>query len=483
MRLRTKGQGQGQGQGPAAGHRYPSARGEGPAAGERDPWRYRWAVLGIATFTQAAAGFFVQGIGALGISLQRDLDLSTAQLGMLVSASQLVPLVGLLVAGELLDRYNERWVVGIGACVVAVALGVGSAAPGYVALLCVLLVVGAGYSTVQPGGSKSVASWFDTSRRGFAMGVRQAGLPLGAALASAVLPLLAEAHGWRSTLVVGGFVALLGAGVFMVGYRRPPSALSGLPVSSTASAPSAAPSAPAPPPGEPPAPLSARLAVRLRLLRAPSMVTILLSGVSLISVQYAVGVLTVLHLHEAASVGAGTAALVLVAAQGAGVAGRVALAVRSDRGRSGRHGTVALCMVAVVAGMVVLMTPLGRNPALACGVLVWLGFFGYGWYGPWVAHVTESAPAGRTGFTLGLAMSGNQVAIVLMPPALGLLRDLTGSFTVVWGLLSALTAVALVVTTRADRRVRGQGPPGGRVLPDTAGARPQASSAAPHRPD
>nr|WP_237307613.1 MFS transporter [Streptomyces alboflavus] len=204
MRLRTKGQGQGQGQGPAAGHRYPSARGEGPAAGERDPWRYRWAVLGIATFTQAAAGFFVQGIGALGISLQRDLDLNTAQLGMLVSASQLVPLVGLLVAGELLDRYNERWVVGIGACVVAVALGVGSAAPGYVALLCVLLVVGAGYSTVQPGGSKSVASWFDTSRRGFAMGVRQAGLPLGAALASAVLPLLAEAHGWRSTLVVGG---------------------------------------------------------------------------------------------------------------------------------------------------------------------------------------------------------------------------------------------------------------------------------------
>ncbi|WJV44925.1 hypothetical protein [Streptomyces flavofungini] len=113
----------------------------------------------------------------------------------------------------------------------------------------------------------------------------------------------------------------------------------------------------------------------------------------MIPVQYAVGVLTVPHLHEAASVGAGTAALILVAAQGAGVVGRVVLAVRSDRGRSGRNGTIALCMVAVVAGMVVLMTPLGRVPALACGVLVWLGFFGYGWYGPWVAYVTESAPA------------------------------------------------------------------------------------------
>ncbi|MFD0415228.1 MFS transporter [Streptomyces sp. NPDC127108] len=456
-------------------------RGTGPAAGDRDPWRYRWAVLGIATFTQAAAGFFVQGIGALGIHLQRDLDLSTAQLGMLVSASQLVPLVGLLVAGELLDRYNERWVVGIGACVVAVALGAGSAAPGYVPLLCVLLVVGAGYSTVQPGGSKSVASWFDTSRRGFAMGVRQAGLPLGAALASAVLPLLAEAHGWRATLVAGGFVALLGAGVFMGGYRRPPSVPSTL-SGSSASPPLPAPPLPAPPLKEPSAPLSARLADRLRLLRTPSMAKIVLSGTTLISVQYAVGVLTVLHLHEAASVGAGTAALVLVAAQGAGVVGRIALAVRSDRSRSGRHGTIALCMVGVVAGMLVLMTPLGRSPALACGVLVWLGFFGYGWYGPWVAYVTESAPAGRTGFTLGLAMSGNQVAIVLMPPALGLLRDLTGSFTVVWGLLSALTVAALAVTARADRRRR-HGPPGGGGLPDAAGARPPASSAASHRPD
>lgn len=77
-------------------------------------------------------------------------------------------------------------------------------APGYAALLVALLVAGAGYSTVQPGGSKSVASWFDASQRGFAMGVRQAGLPLGAALASAVLPLVAEEFGRRATLLTGG---------------------------------------------------------------------------------------------------------------------------------------------------------------------------------------------------------------------------------------------------------------------------------------
>ncbi|MFI6436475.1 MFS transporter [Streptomyces sp. NPDC050759] len=408
----------------------------GPAGSQApDPWRYRWTVLGVATFTQASSGFFVGGIGALGVHLQRALELSTTQLGLLVSAAQLVPLAGLLVAGELLDRHSERWVVGIGACVVAVALGAGSLAPGYGALLVALLLVGAGYSTVQPGGSKSVASWFHASQRGFAMGIRQAGLPLGAALASAVLPLVAEEFGWRATLLTGGFVALLGAGLFMGCYRRPP--------------------APAGPfDREPSVPLAAQLRARLRMLREPSAVKIMLSGTSLISVQTGVGVLTVLHLHRTSSVDAGRAALILVASQGAGVVGRICLAAWSDRSGAGRHGIVLVCMVAVIAGLAVLMTPAGRAPVVASGVFVWLGFFGFGWYGPWVAYVAEAAPPGKTGFALGLAMSVNQIAIVTVPPALGLLVDLTASFTPAWALLCLLTVVALSVTAVAERRTR-----------------------------
>ncbi|MGY0057593.1 MFS transporter [Streptomyces sp. LZ34] len=410
---------------------------------DRDPWRYRWVVLGVATFTQAASGFFTGGIGALGVHLQRALDLDTAQLGLLVSAAQLVPLVGLLVAGELLDCYSERWVVGIGAGVVAAALCVGSLASGYAALLIVLLVVGAGYSTVQPGGSKSVASWFDASQRGVAMGIRQAGLPLGAALASALLPLVAKEFGWRATLLTGGLVALSGAGAF-VGYYRHPPAL------------------PGPEDREPRAGLAAQLRARLRMLREPSMTKIMLSGASLISVQSGVSLLTVLHLHRVASVGVGQAALVLVAVQGAGVAGRVCLAAWSDRIKAGRYVTVMVCMVAVIAGLAALMTPAGRSPVGAGALLVWLGFFGFGWYGPWVAYVTEVAPRNRTGFALGLAMSVNQTAIIAVPPALGLLVDLTDGFTPAWGLLCTMVAAALVITAGAERRAHR----GRRTAPD-----------------
>ncbi|WP_312888879.1 MFS transporter [Nonomuraea rhodomycinica] len=410
------------------------------------PARYRWVVLGVATFTQAASGFFVQGIGAMGVLLQRDLRVGAAELGLLLSAAQLVPLAGLLVAGELLDRYDERWVVGIGACVVAVSLGVGSVAPGYGSLLLVLLVVGAGYSTVQPGGSKSVASWFDASQRGLAMGVRQAGLPLGGVVAAAVLPALAAASGRRASLVAGGLVALVGAVAFMGLYRRPPvpdvpeagGSRGGEPRASGGGEQRASRG------GE----QRASPGSRLRMLREPAMVRILLSGACLVSVHSGIGVLTVLHLHEAAAVEAGAAAPAFVAVQGAGVAGRVCLAAWSDRVRSGRYVSVLVCMVAVTAGMVALMTPLGRSPVAACALFVWLGFFGIGWYGPWVAHLAESAPPGRTGFALGLAMAVTQVAVILAPPALGLLRDVTGGFGAAWGLLSAVTAAAVAVTAR-----------------------------------
>lgn len=381
---------------------------------------YRWVVLGVATFTQAAAAFFVQGIGAMSVHLQRDLDLNTTRLGLLLSAAQLMPLTGLLVAGRLLDRHDERWVVGIGALVVAAALAAGSLAPGYVSLLAALLVVGAGYSTIQPGGSKSVASWFDASQRGLAMGIRQAGLPLGGVLSASALPALAAAFGWRSTLVAGAGVALAGAVAFLAFYRRPPH--------------------------RPPA--RAASPVRLDLLREPYMKKVILSGTCLVSVHGGLGVLTVLYLHEVAAMDAAAAAAVYVAVQCAGALGRILLAAWSDRHKSGRYACVLACLAAVIAGMALLATPAGRSPAVACLLFVWLGFFGIGWYGPWVAYAADAAPPDRTGFALGLAMAVNQVAIILAPPALGLLTDVTGGFTAAWVLLAASAGLTLAATAR-----------------------------------
>ncbi|ATL69912.1 MFS transporter [Nocardia terpenica] len=395
---------------------------------------YRWVVLVAATVTQASSCFFVQGIGAIGIYLQNGLHLNSTQLGLLISAAQLVPILGLLAVGELLDRYSERAVVGIGTLVLAAALMLGGLADNYAALLLVLVIVGAGYSTAQPGGSKSVAQWFNPSQRGLAMGIRQAGLPLGGALAAAVLPQLATHYGWKSCFIVSGIVTLVGAAVFITLYRQPTDLVRNAP--------------------RPPA-RSARRAVgsRLGMIKDPSMVRIMISGMALVAVQYGILVFTVPYLRSG-GVGVGNAAAILFITQMAGVTGRILLATWSDRSTGGRYVPVLICMSGVSVGLGLLTVAPLHNTLVAGLLLAWIGFFGFGWYGPWVVYVAESAPSDKTGFALGLAMAVNEIIVVATPPGLGFLQDVTGSYRPGWAVLIGISLLALAATMKKPTVVR-----------------------------
>jgi predicted MFS family arabinose efflux permease len=83
----------------------------------------------------------------------------------------------------------------------------------------------------------------------------------------------------------------------------------------------------------------------------------------------------------------------------------------------------------------------------------WLGFFGLGWYGPWVAYLAEVAPPDKTGLTLGAAMAINQFGIMAAPPLLGLAHDLSGGYTALWAAIVVALGVAYGLTrlTRAPQ--------------------------------
>lgn len=389
--------------------------------------KFRWVVLGVATIAQATACFLVQGLGALSSHLQASLELNAFEIGLLVSAAQIVPVLGLLVAGELLDRFSERQIVGVGTLMVAMSLWMASLATSYGNLLVWLTLTGLGYSTAQPGGSKSVSGWFSKPQRGFAMGIRQAGLPLGGSIAAASLPLIATSYSWRAAFQVGAGVALAGAVLFILVYRSPTENA----VSSSFSQ----------------ANVPSTLRDRLALLRLPQMRNIVCSGVSLIAAQYGIVIFLALYLHERFSTSIETSVMMLFIAQGAGVVGRVALARWSDHSQQGRFFPVLVSTVAVLLGLMLLLMPL-TNSFIGLAVLsIWLGFFGFGWYGPWVTYVSESAPPLREGFTLGLAMAINQVAVIGSPPLLGWLRDATGSYTASWLLLIVMLLASLLMVT------------------------------------
>lgn len=386
---------------------------------------YRWVILAVATFAQASACFFVQGFGAVALNVQSEMGLSNWQIGTLVSAAQLIPLFGLLIAGELLDRYSERFVVGVGTVIVGVSLCCAALANSYTELLMILVLLGFGYSTAQPGGSKSVSNWFQGSQLGFAMGIRQAGLPLGGAMAALLLPFFASQYSVQTAFLVGGLVALFGAILFVLLYKKPEISQ-----------------------GIERKKINLKLAAvsRLSMVTEPAMRKIMVSGASLTASQYAISVFLVLYLYTSVGLDRSTATMMFFVVLGAGIVGRVVLAAWSDHCESGRYYPVMTCLGAVAAILMLLPFLNTKNLLMLSVFMAFTGFFAYGWYGPWVAYIAETAPADRKGFALGMAMTANQLSVVLIPPIIGLSRDSLGTYAYGWGTLAIVSVIVLFTT-------------------------------------
>ncbi|MGC1777678.1 MAG: MFS transporter [Xanthobacteraceae bacterium] len=385
---------------------------------------YRWVVLAAATFAQATSAFAMLGVAALAGFLQRDFRLSGAETGLLITATYGAALFSLVFIGDLLDRKSERLIIGIGGAIAFVAMMIAAFCTNFTVLLLCLFVAGLGFSVTQPGGSKSVSAWFRGDRLGLAMGIRQAGLPFGGALAAAILPAMAAAWSWRAAFIAGACATLGGALAFALIYRPPAEA-------ADAAGKRAALS----------------FAAVAALLRQSWMRSAMIAGLALVSAQYAILTWLMLYLRDHSHIALTRGAWFLALAQAAGVTGRVGLAAWTDRLPAARFRLLGLSMIAVAGGFVVLLLVPPQTPELALAALAaWLGFFGLGWYGPWVAYLADTAPADQVGLTLGAAMAINQLGIIGAPPLLGLVHDLTGGYTALWACAIGVLAVAYVMT-------------------------------------
>ncbi|GAU70346.1 major facilitator superfamily transporter [Streptomyces sp. NBRC 110611] len=402
-------------------------------------------MLAVVTLVQVTASFATQGLGALSGAVHDAFTLSGAEVGLMVTAVGLAPVFSLFVVGHLVDRHGERWVVAVGSLVMTAGLAAASIAPGYAVVLVSLFFAGIGYSTVQPGGSKSVSSWFPAGRRGVAMGVRQAGLPIGGAAAAAALPGVAHAFAWQAAFAVAAAVALAGGVAFTLAYRPPPDARRTRGEQSPGARRTMREQ-----------PDDARLLPGLaRTLRQPWLRPVLWSGVPLVGAQFCLTAHLMLFTRDHFDRPLSQGAVLLALLQVGGVTGRVVLASISDRDRARARGSrlpvVRVSMLCSALFLALLPVLPARTPFGVLAVAtVALGFFVIGWYGPWVAHIADAATGGGVGRATGAAMAANQAAIVAAPPLLGLLHDGSGSYLVTWWLPAAvLTACALRTTRQA----------------------------------
>ena len=194
---------------------------------------YRWIILG----TGFAILFFNGGSrSALGLMLKPmvdDLTWSRSVLSLGVTAYMLVSAAAMPFVGRLADRYDLRWIMGVGAVVGAVGLALMSVISTPWQLFLVYGVVfalgNAGMS--NPVVSVMIVRWFP-NRRGVANSVAVSGNAIGQLVIVGLLAQSLVRFGWRLSYAALGLANLvILAPIVMAAVRsaRPPPETSGAP--------------------------------------------------------------------------------------------------------------------------------------------------------------------------------------------------------------------------------------------------------------
>lgn len=378
--------------------------------------------------SQTGMSFVQQGLVVLGTFLAISLHLTLTELGFITSALSLGVMASMVFAGMAVDRFGPRIILFWGALLMSLFAALLRWAHGYEVLLVVLFLVGVGLAIVPSAGTKAVFTAFAGRPRGLVMGIRQTGVPLGAALAAWLLPALAPRWGLDPLYVVFAVELLvLGWALAVVILPRARSQDR------------------AAPPGLQRQHLG-------RLWRPVTIAFLMVSG------QYILLTYTISYLHRTQEMSLAVAGLVLAVGQVGGGTGRILLGQLSDRLGGKRApvigGAAVLgALVAVVAGFLPVGTPVGMV------MVVWF-FFGagvVGWNALCLTWAGESVPSEHSGFAMSFTGTVVFLGSAIFPPLFGHIVDATHHYRVGWELLAVVLGIAALLSFWATQVGRAGG--------------------------
>jgi len=389
--------------------------------GEENTRKRRWTVLFIITLSHILSSFCNLSIPSLTPFLRNDLNLSHAQLGLLMSAFYVGVISVSIPIGWITDRLGERLALILGLGILGIFM-VGFGAASTFPIACFLLfLAGTGYSSMNPATTKAVMNWFPPQGRATAMGVKQTGIPLGGILAAFILPPLASSFGWRTSVILVGVITC----ILILAVRI----------------------------GMPPAPAILHEPSRMRwgqlreVLSNRGIVALSVMGIFLAGAQLSIITHLVLYLKNEYLFSTVLAGVYLAVAQVGGTAGRIGWGFISDFLARGRRKLI-LELIGIIAVIQLLL--LSRiDPNISGGLLfLFIGLLGsttIGYHGVFFGLLGEIVRKEVVGLATGFSLTITFWGIVLLPPIFGHLIDRLGSYSQAWDLLALSWGVAILI--------------------------------------
>ena len=151
--------------------------------------------------------------------IRKELGLSIAQMGLLLSAFVWAYALAQLPAGLLLDRMKPRLTLGFGLALWSLAQAAGGFAGNLGQFIFARAALGIGEAPMFPSAAATVRDWYPVERRAFPTGCWNCVSTLTPTVAPALLTMIMLALGWRAMFVALGVAGLLLAVVWTVVYR------------------------------------------------------------------------------------------------------------------------------------------------------------------------------------------------------------------------------------------------------------------------
>ena len=375
--------------------------------------------LALTLAVQAMISTSVVAPAVLAPVAQSDVGLAASSIGIFTALIYVTAMFSAPLGGTLVARYGAIRVSQY--CLILAASGLALCSFAFPAAWAAgALLIGCGYGPLTPASSEILVARTPQRVRNLVMSIRQSGVPVGGALAGALVPLILLASDWQSAaLAIAALcmVCMFGLQPFRDRYDR---------VRRTA------PSARRP-----------SMVSLFRLLFAyPELRQGALASFAYGGMQWCLASFLVVFLTERAQLSLLNAGFALSAAMIGGIVGRLLWGIAADRIGSARTVLGALGVVMALSAFVMSQVTADWPFPAVVVVSVIYGATAVGWNGVYVAEIARIVPVDRVALATGASLAFTYFGVVVMPFAFWLIVSISASYTIAYVAAGMLTLVA-----------------------------------------
>jgi len=349
---------------------------------------FNWSVLFIVSLASVITGSYREGFSALFPFLQRDFDLTRAQLGLHSSLFFFTSAIIGIFTGRLVDLKGSKWSLFFG----ALSMGI-----------------------------FGIIEWFPLKWQSTALGILSTAFPMGGMLAATILPFLGGLIGWRKTILFPGVLAILYAFFILYFYQNK---------------------------REEANKFKGDVNNISFWIYFSQLINVSILGFFLGAASGSIGAHFTLFLYLDYGLTETIAGLGFAVVQLGSILGRPVWGLISDRllGANKRKTFLYIGILFTSLSLIFGIFLRNFNPPIYILFLLafFTGFSGRGWQGLYFVSIAETVKEEQVGISIGYSLLFIRLGIMLAPPIFGYIADIRGTYNFSWLLLGFMILLTTV---------------------------------------